>query len=177
MPTSFTQYELYITPKTADPLGLNVEMYNLTGSGAAMMIDDITLESSQRTLPDRRDFLRAFQLSVNTMLPSDGVLAAAIGDAWLANHVTTTFKGDVTVSGADSVRDRLSGQPVPLYQLLADTDELLYFSDRIDPDTGAMGRTARITSVTYTPLDDKAVITLDNTRTDFETLLTRLGAT
>lgn len=175
--TTFTTLTLWVTPTASVPLTFTIGLVNLTGTGASVMIDDLTIESSQRTLPDRRDFLRAFHLSVNTVLPADGVLAAAIGDAWLSNHVTTTFKGDVTVAGPLSVRDRLSGQPVPLYQLLADTDELMYFSDRIDPDTGSMGRTGRITNVTYTPADDKAVLTLDNTRTDFETLLTRLGAT
>lgn len=177
LPTTFTTFTLMVTPTSTDPFVLVLDINNNTGSTASVMIDDLTIESSQRTLPDRRDFLRAFHLSVNTVLPADGVLAAAIGDAWLSNHVTTTFKGDVTVAGPQSVRDRLSGQPVPLYQLLADTDELVYFSDRIDPDTGGMGRTGRITNVTYTPADDKAVLTLDNTRTDFETLLTRLGAT
>ena len=178
LPTSYgSTYTMYITPKTNSPLVLNMSFYNLTGGAVSMMIDNITLSSSRKTIPDRRNFTRAFNLQMNVPLPTDGVLAASIGDAWLANHATTTFKGDVTLSGPRSLRDRISGQPIPLYNLLADTDELLYFSDRQNPDTGSVGRMARITSVTYTPSDDKAVVTLDNSRTDFETLLNRLGAT
>ena len=175
-PSGFATYTL----EGRLPLGDEYIRFYVSGSAPSgtghLYIDSLEVLEGP-TLVDRRGFNKAFNLSVNTMLPSDGVLAASIGDAWLANHSTTSFKGDVTFSGPNSLRDRLSGQPVPLYQLLADTDELIHFSDRINPDTGAMGRTARITNVTYTPLEDKAVVTLDNTRTDFETLLNRLGAT
>lgn len=174
---TWTKYTYHTSPDIGTTSDFYVQFLIKGHATEVLYIDTLSLEINASTLPDRRGFLRTFQLAVNTMLPSDGVLAASIGDAWLANHSTTTFKGDVTLSGPNSLRDRLSGQPIPLYQLLADTDELIHFSDRINPDTGAMGRTARITNVTYTPLEDKAVITLDNTRTDFETLLNRLGAT
>lgn len=176
--TSWTTVTYDVLPDSTQAVyGAGVKLQLKNHATEAIYIDYIKFEINSATLADRRGFLKTFNLSVNTMLPSDGVLAAAIGDAWLANHSTTSFKGDVTLSGPNSLRDRLSGQPVPLYQLLADTDELIHFSDRINPDTGGMGRTARITNVTYTPLEDKAVVTLDNTRTDFETLLNRLGAT
>lgn len=176
--TSWTTVTYDILPDASQTTsGAGVRIHLKNHATEAVYIDYIKYEINTATLADRRGFKKAFNLSVNTMLPSDGVLAASIGDAWLANHSTTSFKGDVTFSGPNSLRDRLSGQPVPLYQLLADTDELIHFSDRINPDTGGMGRTARITNVTYTPLEDKAVVTLDNSRTDFETLLNRLGAT
>lgn len=174
--TSYQTFSYKIMPTTS-PITLALEFYNATGSGASVFIDGLELKRCESTLADRRGATRAFNLQVNSVLPSDGVLAAALGDAWLDNHITTTFKGDVTLTGQQSLRDRLSGQPVPLYDLLANTDELMFFSDRPNPDSGGHGRTARISSVTYTPADDKAVVTLDNSRTNFDVLLNRLGAT
>ena len=174
--TSFQTYTMYLTTKPGD-----ADLYFATSFGTisaqTVMIDELTLQAATSTMVDRQGFTRAFNLQVNSVLPSDGVLAASIGDAWLANHSTTTFKGDVTLTGQQSLRDRISGQPVPLYDLLANTDELMFFSDRPNPDGGGHGRTARVTGVTYTPADDKAVVTLDNTRTNFDVLLNRLGAT
>jgi hypothetical protein len=172
--TTFQRIYCSYTPQ-GNETGLILKIGAWSGL-STLYVDDVRIERSIATLPNRRNFNRAFNLQVNIPLPSDGILAAAIGDAWLANHSSTTFRGDITLTGASSLRDRISGQPIPLHQLLADTDELMYFSDRIDPNTGAQGRNARIASVTYSPADDKASVTLDNTRTDFDTLLTRLGA-
>jgi len=140
-----------------------------------IFIDSVTVSIAAATLPDRRRFVRAKQLQVSPTLPSDGVAAAALGDAWLAGHATTPFRGTINITGPDAVRDRTSGQPVPPHQLLRDTGELIHFADRINPDTGAMGRDARITAVTYKPDTDQATITLDNTRSDLDALLSRLA--
>ena len=55
------------------------------------------------------------------------------------------------------------------------TDHLMHFDDRIDPDTGAVGRDGRIVSVRYTPANDTATFDIDNSRKDFDALLERLG--
>lgn len=138
-------------------------------------IDSITLERQVGSLPDRRRFTRTKQLQVGATLPSDGVAAAAIGDLWLQTHASTPFRGTVTFTGQDSLRDRLTGQPVPLQQLLADTGEIIHFPDRGNPDTGAVGRDGRITAVQYNPATDTATVTLDNDRADFDALMSRLA--
>lgn len=138
-------------------------------------IDSITLERQVGSLPDRRRFTRTKQLQVGATLPSDGVAAAAIGDLWLQTHASTPFRGTVTFTGQDSLRDRLTGQPVPLQQLLADTGQLIHFPDRGNPDTGAVGRDGRITAVQYNPATDTATVTLDNNRADFDALMSRLA--
>ena len=138
-------------------------------------IDSITLERQVGSLPDRRRFTRTKQLQVGATLPSDGVAAAAIGDLWLQTHASTPFRGTVTFTGQDSLRDRLTGQPVPLQQLLADTGEIIHFPDRGNPDTGAVGRDGRITAVQYNPATDTATVTLDNNRADFDALMSRLA--
>lgn len=144
-------------------------------SGAAFLQDSFRIQKPGQALPDRRGFVRTKQLQVSPTLPSDGVAAATLGDAWLAGHATTPFRGSLNITGPDAIRDRTSGQPVPPHQLLRDTGELIHFADRINPDTGAMGRDARITQVTYRPDQDQATITLDNTRSDLDALLSRLA--
>jgi hypothetical protein len=146
-----------------------------TTIGAMMYVDSFNTQQVIATIPDRRGFARTKQLAVNSTLPSDGVAAAAIGDAWLAAHSTTPFRGQATLTGPGAIRDRQSGQPVPLAQLLTNTGELIHFTDRKDPDTGTVGRNGRIAAVTYRPLTDEAVLTLDNTRSDMETFLSRLA--
>ena len=58
-----------------------------------------------------------------------------------------------------------------------ETGELIHFSDRVDPDSGAIGRNGRIASVTYNPATDVATVALDNSRADFDALMARLAIT
>lgn len=171
---AFQTFTLFYTARAGDT-ALAFSAGFGVGASYTLYIDSLTLEVSSQTLADRRGFIRAKQLQVSPTLPSDGVAAAALGDAWLAGHATTPFRGTINITGPDAVRDRTSGQPVPLHQLLRDTGELIHFADRINPDTGAMGRDARITAVTYKPDTDQATITLDNTRSDLDALLSRLA--
>lgn len=171
---AFQTFTLFYTARAGDTALAFAAGFGV-GASYTLYIDSLTLEVSSQTLADRRGFIRAKQLQVSPTLPSDGVAAAALGDAWLAGHATTPFRGTINITGPDAVRDRTSGQPVPLHQLLRDTGELIHFADRINPDTGAMGRDARITAVTYKPDTDQATITLDNTRSDLDALLSRLA--
>lgn len=138
-------------------------------------LDSFVMSQAEATLPDRRRFRRTKQLAVNSTLPTDGVAAAQIGDSWLSAHSTTPFRGQITLTGPNALRNRLSGQPVPLAELLTNTGELIYFADRPDPDTGAAGRNGRIAGVSYDPAADAATVTLDNTRNDLDFLLSRLA--
>ena len=147
------------------------------GGTAYAYFDTFDITRLIASLPDRRNFARTKQLQVGSTLPTDGAAAAAIGDVWLTQHVTTPFRGTLTATGPQAIRDRLTGLPVQPAQLLCETGELIHFSDRIHPDTGAVGRDGRIAAVTYNPLTDTATITLDNNRADFDALMARLAIT
>lgn len=127
------------------------------------------------TLVDRRGFRRAMQLPVSSVLPSDGVAAGQIGSAWLTDHLTTPFRGSVTIASDESLRDIATGSDVGLERLLLATGQMLRFSDRSDPDTGGHGRDGRIAAVSYMPTTNTAAVTIDNSRTSFDALLARLA--
>lgn len=166
--------ELVWTP-SRDIATPNVQFEFFGPANGNFLFDTITITKRGNSLPDRRKFVRSKQLQVSPTLPSDGVAAATLGDAWLAGHATTPFRGSLNITGPDAIRDRTSGQPVPPHQLLRDTGELIHLSDRVNPDTGGIGRDARITSVTYRPESETATVALDNTRSDLDALLSRLA--
>lgn len=172
--SGFQTVTVYYRASVGDT-SLKTEILFASAGTASLYIDSLTLRVASRTILDRRGVTRARELQVNSTLPSDGVLAAAIGDAWLANHASAPFRGSVTATGPDSVRDRQSGQPIPLTRLLRDTGQLIHFSNRTDPVTGANGTNGRVTEVKWTADTDVAEVTLDNTRQNFETLLNRIA--
>jgi hypothetical protein len=172
----FTTFSTIVAP-TSD-VASPVLSIAAAGSGSLEVgIDSVGVQRLMATLVDRRNFVRTKQLAVNSVLPSDGVAAAAIGDVWLNNHITTPFRGSVVLTGEDALRNRLTGQSVPLAALLRDTGELLELTDRPDPDTGATTRKGRITTVSYVPALDQATVALDSTRANLDNLLNRLAAT
>ena len=65
--------------------------------------------------------------------------------------------------------------PVAAEQMLLRTGELIRFSDRIDPDTGAQGRDGKIVEASYKVDDNSVELTIDSSRAGFEALLNRLG--
>lgn len=81
----------------------------------------------------------------------------------------------LAATGPDAIRDRLNGAATPAAHLLRETGELIHVSDRVNPDTGALGRDGRITQVTWQQATDQATIALDNTRSNFDNLLARLA--
>ena len=52
---------------------------------------------------------------------------------------------------------------------------MIHFSDRVDPVTGANGVNGRITEVRWSADSDTAEVTLDNSRMNFEVLLSRIA--
>lgn len=146
------------------------------GAGAVDLLwfDTVELGRVVATLVDRQGFVRTEELQVRVPLPSDGIAAAMIGDAFLRAHGRTAFKGPVKLTGDHSVRHVLTGVPIPLERLGFYTHKLLRFSDRLDPDTGAHGRDAQIEQVTYDPKTNEATVTLDQQRAGFEALMERL---
>lgn len=176
--TTFTQFVVYWTA-TSDIDSGSVGMRFIVGNGSsfatAVWFDDLTLFRAGSTLADRRGFKRTMQLPISSTVPSDGVAAGQIGDVWLADHKTTPFRGTVTLVGDESLRDIATGRSVGLEELLLATGQLIRFADRTDPDTGGHGRDGRIAAVSYTPATNTATVTIDNSRTSFDTLLARLA--
>ncbi len=139
--------------------------------------DPLRVRRTNAATSARLGFTRTKQLAVASPLPADAIAAAQIADVWLAAHTATPFKGTVKLTGTTAVQDITTGAPVAPEQLLLLTDQLLHFDDRVDPDTGALGRDGRITQVTYTPATGEATIAIDNTRGDLDALLARLAVT
>lgn len=162
---------------TADTSSASVRFthYGITGAGGQLYIDTFSLLKSTATIVDRRGFQRTKILQVASALPADGVAAAKIGDTWLAGHRTTPFRGTLKITGSDSIREVTTGRPVAPDELLGATGQLLRFSDRIDPDTGAFGRDGRIASATYDVESDTATVAIDSSRAAFDALLARLA--
>lgn len=169
--TSWKTLSVTWTPATTTTgVTFKLTAFNILWYG---FIDGLTLSTSRATIVARRGFLRSKTLDVSFTL----TVAAAqqLGDLWLRAHQRTPFKGTVKLTGDGAAREILSGAPVSIGALLERTGQLIRFSDRIDQDTGAMGRDARISEVSIDPATDEATVTLDNTRAGFDALLERLG--
>lgn len=138
-------------------------------------LDGLTVTVSKPTILDKRGRLRSQILDATAALPADGVALTQLADTWLAAHTTTPFKGKQAIQGAHSVRDYLTGDNVAPERLLAMTTDLLHFDDRINPDTGDVGRDGRIVKVSYQPLTDTVQTDVDSARSDFGALLARIG--
>ena len=136
-------------------------------------IDSASLSYSEATAVESQGFQRTKQLSTSFMLTD--AAAKQIADKWLLSHKTTPFKGKAKITGNDAIRDITSGRPVAPEQMLLRTGELIRFSDRIDPDTGAQGRDGKIVEASYKVDDNSVELTIDSSRAGFEALLNRLG--
>lgn len=156
----------------ASTLRFHVISESPISSGLPMRFDSFQLMEAIPTLPDRAGRVRTKILPVSASLTEP--VAQQIGDTYLAGHRATPFKGSVTAVGSSVARDPLTGRPIPAAQLPLYGGELLRLGDRIDPDTGAIGRDVRIAEVTYDQMKDQATISLDNSRKNFEAYLERL---
>jgi hypothetical protein len=143
----------------------------VTGQNAANERVRVT-RSQTGTLVDRRGFQRSKILPVRSSLTT--ALANQIGDVWLTGHRTTPLRGSATVTKRGA-RVLPSGEALHPAALLLHTGELLQLAHAIDPDTGDLGRNARIADVTYKPSTSEAAVTLDNSRGSVEALLERLA--
>ncbi|MGH2878957.1 MAG: hypothetical protein ACRDK4_05035 [Solirubrobacteraceae bacterium] len=161
------------TPAT-DTTGVELAIFaNFYPSGAGTLrVDDVTITSLQRTIPERRGFRRTKVIQVNS------AITAAEGNQlcniFLQGHMTTPFKGGAKVAPG-GVRTVLGGQQVHPSRLLTHSQELIRLSHLIDPDTGGVGRDGMIANVTYTHKDQGAQVDLDENRTNFDALLARLA--
>ena len=138
----------------------------------AAVLDDLVITTAKPTLVDRRGFRRTKVIQMSSAITATE--GNQLADIFLQAHMTTPFKGAVTAHPA-AVRRVLGGQPVHPSQLLLHTQELLRLSHLTDPDTGGVGRDGTIAEVAYTHKDQKAQVTLDDKRGNFDALLARLA--
>lgn len=172
--TTWTSFEAHWQPK-ADESGILVFFYlgSATNTAAQVWLDSLKLETLTATVIERRGFRRTHTLDSGFTLTAAS--AARLGDVFLAAHRTTPFKGRGQATGNGSVRDYLTGMPVGPERLLLHTGEPLHFDDRLDPDTGAVGRDGRLVQVTYKADTDTATFDIDSSRGDFDRTLQRAG--
>ena len=171
---SFKTHQIAWTPTTTVTSGVALTLTNvILRFGVYYYIDECSVKTSTQTIVDRRGFQRTKQLSTSFMLTASA--AKQIADKWLLSHKTTPFKGKAKLTGNDAIRDITSGRPVAPEQMLLRTGELIRFSDRIDPDTGAQGRDGKIVEASYKVDDNSVELTIDSSRAGFEALLNRLG--
>jgi hypothetical protein len=137
----------------------------------SLWIDNVRVERATPTLPDRWGFSRAVALPVQAS--STSVSLQRIGDVYLASHRTTPFRGSFNATPG-GVRRVLGGaQPHPGW-LASDAGQLVRVG-KVNPDTGAWGRTGTIAAVTYDHDNLTAQVSLDENRQGFDTLLARLA--
>lgn len=166
----FTEVTVPWTPAADyDASSVSLTITSLAGT-ARYYIDDVTVYEVAPTIVNRRRFRRAKTLDIGFQLTQSA--AQQIADKWLAAHQRTPSKGTLKLTGP--ARHILTGQPVQPEALLDKTDHLIRLSDRIDPDTGAVGRDVRIAEVSVRPETREATVQLDSTRGGFDALLSRL---
>lgn len=157
------------TPRVA-ATGVTLKATN----SAALNIDDLALTSVTPTTIEKRGFKRTAVLSVQSALTTAG--ANQIGDTFLSNHKASSYKGSIQVAGTDAIRAVQGGTPVHPSRLLTNMGQLVRLSHRVDPDTGGIGRDATMVAASYDHDSGSATVSLDNTRSNFDALLSRLAA-
>lgn len=138
-----------------------------------MWIDSCTLYQNRPTILDRQGTTKTKVLPVEFSLTTAS--ARQLADTFLKAHATTTFKGSSKVYGQQSVRAHVTGASVPVHMLPLYAGKLIRLDDRIDPDSGGVGRDARLAAVEVDLNELSATLTLDNSRANFEALLERLA--
>jgi hypothetical protein len=149
-----------------------VRVYITGGATGPFWIANMFTTRVAATIADRQGFFRT--KSIPLSFPTTSAAAVQLGDSYLAGHRTSPFRGTVAAKGNNSIVNPLTGDSIgaPLAPLFV--GELFRLPDRIDPDTGALGREARVANVDVDLNEDTATIALDNTRNNFEALLSRL---
>jgi hypothetical protein len=142
-------------------------------AGHSKRFDELAIYTSQQTLLDRWGRNRTATLAIDS--PITQAAAEQLGDVFLALRSRTPFKGQWTLQGEAGAWGASDGRPVHPSEALLNTAELVRFGHLIDPDTGAVGREGIMATATYTHDDRRALVDVDNTRTDFEALLARLA--
>lgn len=172
----WTSLALEFTPP-ADLPDYYIQFVPLIGPGASatwLYFDDVSLEANASSLVDRRDFVHTKQLPVSSSLDDAG--GAQVCDVFLSTHQRTPLKGTLAIDGPGGVRDVLTDEPVHPAEMLTKTTELIRMANRVDPDTGALGRDGIIAQAAYVHDSESATVQVDNDRTSLDALLARFAS-
>lgn len=122
---------------------------------------------------DRQGLTRTGQLNVRA--PITQAAAQQIGDTWLTERAVEQMTGALTLRGRGAIRSASTSLSVHPAHVLNSVGERIRMTDAVD-ESGAIGRTARITSASYAVDSGVLSLQLDNDRGRFEALLERLAA-
>ena len=170
--SAFATYSVTWTPATTTSSVNLVLTKQGLGSGY-FWIDTGQIWVSASTMVDRRSFVKTKTINASFTLTDEA--ATQIADKWLLSHKTSPFRGKAKITGTGSIREILTGRKLQVEEMLLRTGELIRFTDKIDPDTGAIGRDGRIVEAQYDFDADTVDITIDSSRAGFDALLERLG--
>lgn len=170
--SAFDVWDPVAIPFVASGPTATIEIRTQHHTTGGYLIDGIRVEFPEVNSVDRHRFSRASRLPISA--PLTVAAAEALGDVWLRNHITTPFKGSLTVVGSSGVREAVSGAPVHPAHLLLRHGALIRHTGMADPDTGAWGRNGRIASVSYS--GGTANVELDNERGRLDALISRYAA-
>lgn len=131
-----------------------------------------TINGSGVTLADKAGVTKSRVISLQN--PATAAEMDLIGTLYLSSQ-TANFEGQLALQPGGARRYRGGGTIDPAH-LCRSALDLVCFSDRVDPDTGELGRLGRITGVSYDGTADRATVQINNRRATFDALLARFGA-
>ncbi len=101
--------------------------------------------------------------------------ATTIGTQWLTRRSTKPTRGSVQLRGMGAAWWAETGVPIQPAACLRLCGQLIRVGNRMNPDTGGVGREAVIQAVSYDPATDTATLSLDGSRDHLDSLLARVG--
>jgi hypothetical protein len=135
-------------------------------------IDTVELNIGVGSILDRQNDLRSRTIDFNQPMTSE--VGVAIGDAFMQSRARQQLRGSIDVGPGDIV-SYASGQQIHPCRLVEDTNEFLHIPSLVDPDTGAQGRDGKMVQIGYDPQTERATLSIDNSRDNFEVLMSRFG--
>ena len=175
MDSVWTPLTCYWAPtRTFDATEVRILIAANIGVAQTVQFDDVSVSQVLATAIDQRGFLKSKLLTVQNT--ADEVTAYALASAFLQSNGSLPFRGDFIAAKTDDVLLQPGDVPVHPSELLLHTAELVRLP-LVDPNTGDIGRDGKIAHVTYDATAQTAAVTIDDDRSRFEALLTRMGAT
>lgn len=129
----------------------------------------IVTASPDTTLLGRAGRTRRATLQMKA--PTTSAAATQIGNVFLSAHATTPMKGSVEARGW--VRDYYTGAKVPAG--VVRSNDVVFFPDEVNPDTGAVGRRGPIAAARYAHQDLALGCEIDTRADIVDALLERMA--
>jgi hypothetical protein len=138
--------------------------------GAQLRIDRRSSDIAATTLADRRSFLHTRTTSAGAAITT--TVGQRIADLYLTAYSKAPFAGSFQAVPGGVRRADNGSEPHPAW-LLRDTGQVVRCTDRVDPDTGAWGRSGEIDTVTYTAATLTADVAINENRAGLDALLAK----